>query len=127
MFQLGYTFSFIKTMSIILNLLFFQISAAEFLPYAMGEYKNLKRYQRIIIVVIVWLLPLVIGSIPFLIYFHEDRSEWLQHHGFKQIDTNLSSQKVLNVFLYFDFAIYFFILSYVIWELKQIGWVHGKE
>ena len=48
--------------------------------------KNAFKALSIVIICLACLFPYAVASIPFLIYFHPSRTQWLKDNGFKGID-----------------------------------------
>ena len=81
--DLGYTYGLFKTFSVVFSITMFQFSSAQLLPDILDDLpKKLKENSSIrvlisyMIVIIVWLLPYAIASVPFLVFFHPNRQEW---------------------------------------------------
>ena len=67
----------------------------------------------------VWILPYFLGGIPFIIYFHSDRTKWLKDNGFYGADTDKDKLNtftmvvtILSIALPITFAVIFKTLIY---------------
>lgn len=73
--------------------------------------ENAFKAIKMIIIILAWLFPYAVASIPFLRYFHPSRTQWLKDNGFKGIDWNENIQTGLYYTLLGILALFALVLA----------------
>jgi len=63
-------------------------------------------------IIFVWAFPFAIGSIPFMMFFNPDRTQWLTDNGFVGIDWSLQLHTTIRFILVGLCAAYLFTMSF---------------
>ena len=123
-FSLGYTFGLFKTFSVVFSITMFQFSSAQLLPDLLDDLPKRLKENKImhsvtcyLIVIMVWLLPYAVASIPFLVFFHPNRQEYFDAHGFHGIDWDKDTQSII---LNINCLLIGGYLSYLLYALKNL-------
>ena len=119
-FALGYTFGAFKSFSITLSIILFQRTSSQLLPeilyFTRIKYSDYSARTNLLIkysiIFSVWLFPYICASMPFLIFFYPDRTQWLHEKGFQGRDFSQSRQETMRIILIF-FTSLFVICEFV--------------
>ena len=96
MFELGGTFGFMQSFSILFSLIMFQWSSGAMTPLVLWTVrKKLTKLPKILTdlicsFMVLWMVtfPYIVGWIPFYVFFDKDRTQWLKDNDFIGFDWN---------------------------------------
>ena len=102
----------------------FQFSSAQLLPDILDDFPQklkensiIRKLASFMIVIVVWLLPYIIASIPFLAFFNPNRQEWYNQHGFHGFDWKIEEQTIISYFIYAIIGLYLVYVGYVLRDI----------
>lgn len=121
-FELGYTFGFWKGFSVFLSVWLFQWNSGTFWPFAFVQIEQTDEFFQSIEIqrffqFIGFIFPYGMISIPFALFFHPHRTEFLEENGLYGTDFNKTYQMI---FLYL-------LIAFILGTYCTLCWMKTVE
>lgn len=118
-FELGLTYGSFNIFSIALSIILFQKGSAEILPDIL---KYLPKCFQILIILIGWIIPYGIASIPFIVFFHVEKYQWYTPNSNEIQGIEWSNPELIFHYIIYALIVLFLaFLLYVCKDMKRYG------